>query len=99
MPAALAARQNILPPGRRFLFDLHTLQPDARQSPAYNPRIEILHFFPPIKFLDPRVIYHHPEKAAGRQQWIDLSEASSSNSLPDKPRQHLEIIGNIVAKE
>src|SRR5258706_15227141 len=99
MLAALVSRQKFLPRRRRSFYRLYALQPDTCQSLTHNLGIEILHFFPPIQFLNPRVINHHSKKAASRQQWIDFSEASGRNALPHKPRQHLKIIGNIVAKK
>src|SRR5437588_10905623 len=70
----------------------HSRQPDSSQRCRALLRIELLVFFPAKKLLNQKVIYHHAEEPARRQQGVDLAKFSLTNTLTNVAAKSLVVI-------
>src|SRR5437016_3993991 len=71
---------------------LHSRQPDSSQGGRDLLRIKLLVFFPAEKLLNQKVIYHHAEEPARRQQWVHLAKFSLANTLANVAAKSLVVI-------
>src|SRR5581483_4780963 len=93
-----AEKQWLLRSGRSSACE-HPAEPDVGQNLAHVTGIEVLDPLLSIEILDHGVIYHHAEKTAGRQQWIDLPERPCIDAPANKFSELFVIASNVCLKK